>query len=206
MKTFMNVLTGCLDRTWRQQFGKADLSFTAPQRMFWTQPGSGACGSYPAPGAAAFYCPANQTMYVGLQHVIETAGNEPVSHYAVYARVIAHEYGHHVQDQAGILDYGHELMTEGDTSSRNEASRRIELQAQCFAGAFLGSEKKSLPMTQEQTRYLLLDVRGRGDDSQPDDKHDHGTSKHYAGWVVTGYTKQVLSACDTWTAPGSAVS
>jgi predicted metalloprotease len=206
MKTFMDELTGCLDRTWRRQFGKAGLGFAAPERMFWTQPGSGACGSYPAPGAAAFYCPANQTMYVGLQHVIETAGNEPVSHYAVYARVIAHEYGHHVQDQGGILDYGHQLMSQSGVDARDEASRRIELQAQCLAGAFLGSEKNSLPMTREQTRYLLLDVRGRGDDNQPTGKHDHGSSRHYAGWVVTGYTRQVLSACNTWAAPSSAVS
>jgi predicted metalloprotease len=206
MKAFMEKLTTCLDRTWQQQFDKARLNFTAPNRMFWTQPGSGACGSYPAPGAAAFYCPANNTMYVGLTHVIETAGNEPVSHYAVYARVIAHEYGHHVQEQAGILDYGHQLMSQNDAQTRNEASRRIELQAQCFAGAFLGSEKKSLPMTPEQSHYLLLDVRGRGDDSQSADKHDHGSSKHYASWVVTGYTKQQLAACNTWTAPASAVS
>ncbi|MCW2917266.1 MAG: hypothetical protein JWN52_5334 [Actinomycetia bacterium] len=206
MKTFMNELTGCLDKTWRHQFAKARLDFAPPQRMFWTQPGSGACGSYPAPGAAAFYCPANNTMYVGLQHVIETAGNEPVSHYAVYARVIAHEYGHHVQEQSGILGYGHQLMSQSDVDARNEASRRLELQAQCLAGAFLGSEKTSLPMTREQSHYLLLDVRGRGDDNQPSDKHDHGSSKHYASWVVTGYTKQLLSACNTWTAPPSAVS
>jgi predicted metalloprotease len=206
MKTFMDELTDCLDRTWRQQFGKARLDFTSPQRMFWTQPGSGACGSYPAPGAAAFYCPANNTMYVGLRHVIETAGDEPVSHYAVYARVIAHEYGHHVQEQAGILDYGHQLMSQSSIDERNQASRRIELQAQCLAGAFLGSEKNSLPMTREQTRYLLLDVRGRGDENQPAGKRDHGSSKHYAGWVVTGYTKLTLSACNTWTAPPSAVS
>jgi uncharacterized protein len=206
MKAFMDELTGCLDRTWRRQFDKAHLTFVAPRRMFWTQPGSGACGSYPAPGTAAFYCPANQTMYVGLRHVIETAGYEPVSHYAVYARVIAHEYGHHVQDQAGILDYGHQLMAQSDIDASNEASRRIELQAQCLAGAFLGSEKTALPMTREQTHYLLLDVRGRGDDTQPTDKHDHGSGRHYAGWVVTGYTRQTLSACNTWTVPPSAVS
>jgi predicted metalloprotease len=206
MRAFMDTLSDCLDTAWRAQFGKAGLAFTPATRMFWTQPGRGACGSYPVPGTAAFYCPANNTMYVGLTDVVGNSGNEPVSHYAVYARVIAHEYGHHVQQESGILDYGHQLMAAPDLAGRTEASRRIELQAQCFAGAFLSAEAPTLPMTKKQYRYLLLDVRSRGDDGQPLDKQDHGSNQHYAGWVVLGYRQKVLAACNTWTVPGSAVS
>jgi len=206
MQGFMDTLSDCLDSAWRTQFGKAGLPFTPATRMFWTEPGRGACGSYPVPGTAAFYCPANNTMYVGLTDVISNSGNEPVSHYAVYARVIAHEYGHHIQDEAGILDYGHQLMAAPDIAGRTEASRRLELQAQCFAGAFLAAEGKTLPMTAKQYRLLLLDVRSRGDDGQPLSRHDHGSNQHYAGWVVIGYQQKVLAACNTWTVPPSAVS
>jgi predicted metalloprotease len=206
MKAFMDRLSGCLDRVWRRQFGETDISFSRPQRVFWEQPGRSPCGSYPQPGAAAFYCAANKTMYVGLEDVIETAGNEPVSNYAVYARVVAHEYGHHVQEQAGILAYGHQLMDQPDIAERNEASRRIELQAQCFAGSFLGVERATLPMTDAQFRAMITDVFGRGDDRQPPERRDHGSGQHYAGWVVTGYTKRALSACNTWTAPSAEVS
>jgi predicted metalloprotease len=206
MERFMERLTACLDKGWARQFGRADLSFARPQRIFWSQPGRSPCGSYPQPGAAAFYCAANKTMYVGLEHVIETAGGEPVSHYAVYARVIAHEYGHHVQEEAEILAYGHQRMDQPSVSARTEASRRIELQAQCFAGAFIGAERRTLPMTQEQYRAMLLDVSGRGDERQPPERRDHGSGRHYAGWVVTGYTKRNLSVCNTWTATPSEVS
>jgi uncharacterized protein len=206
MRQFMNTLSDCLDAAWARQFNKAGIAFDKPNRVFWLEPGRSPCGTYPAPGASAFYCPANNTMYVGLRNVVETSGGEPLSHYAVYARVIAHEYGHHVQDRAGILLYGDRQMETGDTATRTEASRRIELQAQCFAGAFLGSERATLPMTREQYVAMIVDVQGRGDERQPPDKRDHGSGRHYAGWVVTGFNGRDLTVCNTWTAPPSKVS
>ncbi|HEY8479089.1 MAG TPA: neutral zinc metallopeptidase [Spirillospora sp.] len=205
MRRFMNVLTDCLDSSWSRQFQRADIEFSEPNRVFWEQPGRSPCGSYPAPGASAFYCPANDTMYVGVRHVVETSGGESLSNWAVFARVIAHEYGHHVQNRAGILLYGNQQMETGDVERRNEASRRIELQAQCFAGAFLGAERVTLPMTQEQFTAMIRDVRGRGDEHLPPDKRDHGSGRAYAGWVVTGYEGRRLALCNTWTVPASRV-
>lgn len=207
MLRFLDTLSDCLDEVWEKQFAKARVrGFTAPQRVFWSDPGSSPCGSYPAPGASAFYCPVNDTMYVGLSNVVDTAGGEPVSHYGVYARVIAHEYGHHVQEDAGILEYGHELMASQDGAASAETSRRIELQAQCFAGVFLSAEKRTLPMTSAQYRYVIADNRARGDDESRPDLRDHGSGRHYAGWVVRGYKQDTLAACNTWTAPASDVS
>ncbi|MEV5704664.1 neutral zinc metallopeptidase [Actinoallomurus sp. NPDC052274] len=204
MRAFLDRLSDCLDEAWRRQFAKAAVpGFAAPHRIFWSVKGTSPCGSYPAPGAAAFYCPANDTLYVGLDDVVETAGGEPVSHYGVYARVIAHEYGHHVQEDAGILEYGHALMAASAPATSHEVSRRIELQAQCFAGAFLSAERDSLPMTSEQYEAVLADARARGDADQP---ADHGSEAHYAGWVARGYTQRVLSSCNTWTAAPSDVS
>ncbi|MFG2085034.1 neutral zinc metallopeptidase [Spirillospora sp. NPDC048824] len=206
MRRFMNVLSDCLDVSWSKQFGKAGIPFDTPDRVYWSEPGRSPCGTYPAPGASAFYCPANNTMYVGVRHVVQTSGGEPLSHYSVFARVIAHEYGHHVQDRAGILLYGDRLMDTGDIGERNEASRRIELQAQCFAGAFLGTERVTLPMTQEQVNAMIRDVRGRGDERLPPEKRDHGSGRHYAGWVITGFEGSRLAVCNTWTVPSSKVS
>ena len=140
-------------------------------------------------------------MYVGLTNVVDTAGGEPVSHYAVYARVIAHEYGHHVQEDAGILEYGHRPMASGGLDARAEASRRIELQAQCFAGAFLSAERRTLPMTARQYRELIARrARAWRRPAGPGRARPrHG--RHYAGWVATGYRERALSACNTWTAP-----
>jgi len=205
MRRFMETLSQCLDRVWAAQFGKAGMPFEPPQRVFWSEPGRGPCGSYPSPGTAAFYCPENNTMYVGLRHIVETAAGEPVSHYAVYARVIAHEYGHHVQERAGILPYGHQQMSVSDPAVRAEISRRIELQAQCLAGLFLGAERRTLPMTRAQYAAMMNDVRGRGDDRRPPEERHHGTARNYAGWVAKGYRGSAVSACNTWTIPAAEV-
>jgi predicted metalloprotease len=205
MRRFMNVLSDCLDVSWKGQFGKARMPFSPPGRVFWDGPGRSPCGTYPSPGTAAFYCPANNTMYVGLDHIVETSGGEPLSNFAVFARVIAHEYGHHVQDRAGILLYGQQQMERSSGIARSEASRRVELQAQCLAGAFLGAERDTLPMTREQYDALIVDVEGRGDEHQPADERDHGSSRSYAGWVVRGYKDGDLAACDTWTVPPAEV-
>ncbi|RAY11345.1 hypothetical protein DPM19_30440 [Actinomadura craniellae] len=205
MRHFMETLTKCLDESWSRQFDKADVDFAPPQRIFWTGSGRSPCGSYPNPGAAAFYCPANRTMYVGVEHIIAASGDEPVGNYAVYARVLAHEYGHHVQDRAGILAYGHQEMERPDAQARNDASRRIELQAQCFAGVFLGAERGTLPMTTAQYQALMVDVQGRGDDSLPPERRDHGSGRNYAGWVDAGFRERTLAVCNTWTAPATDV-
>jgi uncharacterized protein len=206
MDRFMKALSSCLDASWSRQFAKANVPFTPPKRVFWSGPGQSPCGTYPSPGASAFYCPANNTMYVGLRHIVETSGGESLSHFAVFARVIAHEYAHHVQDSAGILAYGHEEMEQSDITGRNAASRRIELQAQCFAGAFLGVERYTIGMTREQYIAMIVDVQGRGDERQPADRRDHGSGRNYAGWVVKGFKGQKLSLCNTWTAPASSVN
>lgn len=201
----MDTLSDCLTAP-DSAVREGRLPFDKPNRVFWLEPGRSPCGTYPAPGASAFYCPANNTMYVGLQNVVETSGGEPLSHYAVYARVIAHEYGHHVQDRAGILLYGDRQMESGDIATRTEASRRIELQAQCFA--------RRVP--RQRARHAADDARavrrhgrgrpGRGDEDQPPEKRDHGSGRHYAGWVITGYNGRDLTVCNTWTAPSSKVS
>ncbi|MFC0038203.1 neutral zinc metallopeptidase [Actinomadura rayongensis] len=206
MRRFMETLSDCLDASWTGQFRRSGMKYAVPRRVFWDQPGRSPCGSYPSPGSSAFYCPANNTMYVGLRHIVETSGGEPLEHYAVFARVIAHEYGHHVQDSAGILAYGQQEMEKGDDLARTEASRRIELQAQCLAGAWLGAERGTLPMTRLQYEAMVNDVRHRGDDGQPADRRDHGSGRHYAGWLVRGYRGDGPAVCNTWTAPADEVS
>ena len=112
-------------------------------------------------------------------------------------------------------------MDTPDIDRRNEASRRIELQAQCFAGAFLGAERVTLPMTQQQFDAMIRDVRGRGDERLPPEKRDHGSGRNYAGWavagwavagwavagwVVAGYEGRRLAVCNTWTVSSSRVN
>jgi predicted metalloprotease len=204
---FLNATTNCLDRTWSTAFRQAGIPFSPPVRVFWTTPGRSPCGDYPAPGAAAFYCPSNHAMYIGVTHTQQAAGGLPARYNVAYAREVAHEYGHHVQDEAGILGYSREARTRAATiEERNAITRRSELQAQCLAGTFMAAVRPSFPVTSGQWQIALRDSYGRGDDPMDPENRDHGSRRHYAAWLNFAFTRGTTSVCDTWTARPSLVS
>lgn len=202
---FLDGTTDCLDKEWGQGFARAGMRFTAPQRVFWSTRGQSPCGTYPSPGVAAFYCPTNASIYIGVTDAQKAAGGLPVRYNVAYAREVAHEYGHAIQNMSGILDYGQRARTEaGSTLERNAVTKRSELQAQCLSGVFMSSVRGTFPVTPQQWATALKDSYERGDDGRPLDQRDHGTDAHYRGWLQTGFTRGTTAACNTWAAsPGS---
>jgi predicted metalloprotease len=207
-EAFLNSTTNCLDRTWSTAFSRAGLRFSPPHRVFWSTPGRSPCGDYPAPGVAAFYCSLNNSIYIGVAgHAMNSAGNLPVIYNVAYARNLAHEYAHHVQESSGILAYSREQrLSASSVDDRNAVTRRSELQAQCFAGVFMASVGPTFPVTPRQWQIALRDSYGRGDDASDPGSRDHGSNGHYAGWLNRGYTRGTTGACNTWTAPAAEVS
>lgn len=201
-RRFLNGTSDCLDREWGQGFAHAGIPFHAPQRVFWSTPGRSPCGDYPSPGVAAFYCPANASMYIGVTDAQRAAGGLPVRYNVAYAREIAHEYGHAIQDMSGILAYVQQQQSAvATTSARNAVTKRSELQAQCLSGVFMNAVRGTFPVTAEQWAMALHDSYGRGDDGRPAARRDHGTDAHYRGWLESGFTRGTTAACNTWSAP-----
>ena len=197
MNRFLTRVSDCLDQSWARDFRSANIPFKPPTRVYWTQPGTSPCGNYPASGAAAFYCSTNHAMYIGLKDVVQNSANAPGKYYSIYVSVLAHEYGHHVQSAAGILDYGHTAESEStSTDERNQVSRRIELQANCFDGVYLHSIGRTLPLTRIQRRIVKFDAYYRGD--RAGFPPDHGSRKHFRGWLVRGLAGGRPGLCNTW--------
>lgn len=206
-RVFLNATSDCLDNSWRQGFQRVGMRFQAPHRVYWSTPGNSPCGEYPSPGVAAFYCPSNASMYIGVTDAQKAAGGMPVRYNVAYSREIAHEYGHAIQDMSGILDYEQEARTKAATTlDRNAITKRSELQAQCLSGVFMGAVRSTFPITPDQWNVALRDSYGRGDDGRPMSQRDHGTNAHYRGWVEVGYNRGSTSACNTWKAPSSDVN
>lgn len=203
MAAFMGALTDCLDATWQVGLGPA---FGRPDRVFWDSPGRSPCGDFPASGASAFYCPVNQGMYIGTSDVVSASGFAPVSMYTIYARVLAHEYAHHVQNRAGILAVVWDLRAGASPARANEVTRRAELQAQCLAGAYFHAGRLAPPVDADQWESALEDSRARGEDAKPERERSHGTGDSYAGWLDRGFTTGAPASCDTWKADRSDVS
>lgn len=205
VERFLDGVADCLDQAWSTQFARAGLAFDPPSRVFWTEPGSSPCRDYPSE-AGAFYCRTSQSIYIGTEDVVRKWQGEPNG--AVYASLLAHEYGHHVQGEAGVLEYYHERRgQEEGRIAQNAWTRRSELQANCLAGVFLGAVAVSYPLEEADVRAVLDDSEATADRPDgPAEDRTHGSAENSRRWVRHGLDEQTPGACNTWTADNALVS
>lgn len=111
-------------------------------------------------------------------------------------QVLAHEYGHHVQQLSGIMTAFNSRKYKNAKAVLPEL-RKIELQAECLSGAFLGSVWRSLDRRESDFRYVLNAAYSTA---------THGTAKNIAYWLTRGFQQDSPGACNTFTAPRSRVS
>jgi predicted metalloprotease len=203
-EAFFTAAGKCLDAAWGPFLGYYQLPFEPPTLHFPTGASfDTACGTIQVGiSTAAYYCENN--LYVpfrGLQ--TDQYGNNP----GVYLALFAHEYGHHVQEVAGLMDAAWQKIYEvGPTSPTGlEMSRRKELQAQCFSGMFLGAHvDQGGSLTRTMFDKAWNDQETRGDNTSG--SHDHGTNAHYAAWWRAGAKSNRIADCNTFAAPASEVS
>ncbi|WP_046471231.1 neutral zinc metallopeptidase [Allosalinactinospora lopnorensis] len=196
MEEFLHETTDCLDDAWGEYFETADLPFEEPNRIYWYTSGQSPCGNYPARGVAAFYCKANEGLYLGLDDIVQNSGDSEYPE--AYAFLLSHEYGHHVQGEAGILGYLHSIRGDEHRSDRDALTRRSELQANCLSGNFLGSVADSYPIGSEERANILEDAERRGD-YDPGGR-THGSPENGSMWTAHGMDRRNPAACNTWIA------
>ncbi|NCT89899.1 neutral zinc metallopeptidase [Cellulomonas sp. APG4] len=160
-----------------------------------------------------FYCPADQGIYMDLgffdvlQSRFGASGGSLAEMY-----VTAHEYGHHVQNVAGVME-----RADRSGGGAESDSVRVELQADCYAGMWAGAATMPdpdtgipflEPITDAQLADALSAAEAVGDDRIQEtsggsvDPHTwtHGSSEQRRRWFTTGYDEGSLEACDTFTA------
>ncbi len=196
---FFQSAIPCLDAAWQPVLANQGLPFFTPKIAFpegtsWDS----ACGSSNSGVAAAFYCSYDNTIYMpfaGLQ--TEQYGAHP----GVYLALLAHEYGHHVQTLAGVMEtYWDARYDAGaDTEAGLELSRRSELQAQCFSGMFLAAVYGRGSVDDN----ILNEARTSQDrgDHNPSLPRDHGSDDHAIGWWEQGAQLNRTYQCNTWMSP-----
>lgn len=195
---FFTAATDCLNAAWEPVLSRYELPFAPPRLVFPTGDAfQSQCGTIEVGiGTAAYYCEGDLFLpYRGLQ--TDQYGDNP----GVYLALIAHEYGHHVQEMAGIMDAAWEqIYAAGEhTAAGAELSRRKELQAQCFSGMFLGSHvDRGGSISRIMYDEAWEDQETRGDDTSGGS--DHGNNENYAGWWRTGAVDNRIIDCNTFTA------
>ena len=166
------------------------------------------CGS--ASGATGpFYCPNDKKVYLDTDFFVTMEQQLGARGDFASAYVVAHEIGHHVQDELGILAQSSDMRGQVSETESNAISVRVELQADCLAGiwarqaeAQFGSiEPGDLEEAVNAARQIGDDTLQRNAGQRPmPHTFTHGTSAQRSRWFSIGQKSGQMSACDTFAA------
>ncbi|WP_307849642.1 neutral zinc metallopeptidase [Qaidamihabitans albus] len=198
LRGFYEAALGCLDEAWRPVLEGAGATFDDAE-LDLRPDGGGECGDMPGEDeATAFYCGSDETIYMPSDRLLDYLGLYRPAHLAV----LAHEYGHHVQYLSGMLEaVARELRgVEQAAPEELELTRRIELQANCFAGLFLASAAGRGSVPRAQAEEAVADFRNSVD------SETHGTLENQLRWAHAGFEANSTAACNTWDAPAAEVA
>lgn len=201
-RAFFESASTCLDQMWQRDLGVTNLPFSSPglQVAYSPEQLSSPCGSS---GSAAFYCSSSKTIYMSTSEYGKGRTNFPAMEALA---IFAHEYGHHVQALTGLLRASHDQRYDHGASTPLglETSRRMELQASCFGGMYLGSAQAAGSYSTDEAWTAIRDHYNRGD--YPGRPRDHGSPDNNGWWYEHGYTTNRNFECNTWLAPSDSVS
>ena len=199
-----------LDAYWSQESPELGLDYAGPQDfVLFDQATTTGCGSASS-ATGPFYCPTDQTIYIDVTFYDELRGRFGSSGGPLAEMyVVAHEWGHHIQNLAGVL----ERAQDGQTGPTSNAVR-VELQADCFAGAWAANasevpDESGVPFLQPITDAQIADALSAasavGDDRIQEatqgqvtpHSFTHGSSEQRQRWFLVGF-QQGAGACDTF--------
>lgn len=205
--------TESLDEYWKAELPANGVRFVQPNMKMFSNRVSTACGNATS-ATGPFYCPADQTAYVDTSFYKEfTSQFGGSSGPLAQMYIIAHEYGHHVQNITGDLK-----ASQYDPQGESSGAVRTELQADCYAGLWAGHAATTKdpdtgqtylkPITDTQIKDALAAAASVGDDHIQStssgrvnpDAWTHGSSAQRQAWFMHGYKAQSMGQCDTFAA------
>ncbi|MFC3521197.1 neutral zinc metallopeptidase, partial [Streptomonospora nanhaiensis] len=191
-RTFSDEVGRCLNELWQPRL--EELGLRTPEPTWDVTEENPDTGSAEEGMTLAYYENDTMTITVVLPNVSELARDVPDnSQESVWAALLGHEYGHHVQQATGILEESYAMERQAPTEDAElEALRRTELQAECMAGVAMQAMGGFDQAEIDRANTFL---------NSGSDLPTHGTSANRQEWFDNGASADTLEACNTYGAP-----
>jgi len=206
MAQFVSVVLADTEEIWGQIFAQSGKTYRQPTLVLFRDQVQSACG-YATAASGPFYCPGDEKVYIDLSFCDDLQAKYGAYGDFAIAYVIAHEIGHHVQNQMGILQEVSEARSQMSEVRSNQLTVRLELQADFLAGVWAHYADKMLGSIEAgDIDEAIRAASAIGDDVLQKkyqgrvvpDAFTHGSAAQRSGWLRKGWETGDMSQGDTF--------
>jgi len=207
-RRFVAQVLATTEDAWTAIFNSVGKRYQPPNLVLFSGSTQSGCGTAQT-ATGPFYCPVDQKVYLDTAFFRDMERKLGAPGDFARGYVIAHEVGHHVQNQLGILEQVERARRGMGEAQANALQVRVELQADCFAGVWANTAQRNRPMLEEGDIEQGLNAAAAvGDDrlqrrSQGvvvPESFTHGSSAQRVRWFRLGLESGDLRRCDTFNA------
>jgi len=207
LSEFVSVVLADTEVIWTDIFTKQGMEYNEPKLVLFTGSVQSACG-VAGSSTGPFYCPGDKKVYIDLDFYQELRNKFKAPGDFAMAYVIAHEIGHHVQNELGVMDQMNEIRGKVSEEEYNAYNVRLELQADYLAGVWAKHVQGENLLEEGDLEEAMNAASAVGDDKIQmeaqgyvvPDSFTHGTSEQRKRWFYKGYEAGDLSEWDTFAA------
>ena len=204
---FVSRILGETEDVWSKELpAQANVPYQKPILVLFSGATNSGCGTAQS-AMGPFYCPVDRKLYLDTSFFQDMRSKLGGGGDFAYAYVIAHEVGHHVQNLMGILPKAQAAQRQADRATANTISVRIELMADCLAGAWADHmNERHNNLTQADLEQAVRTATAIGDDRLQQasgravvpDSFTHGSAQQRVQWLTTGFKSGTIASCNTF--------
>ncbi|MBA5729328.1 neutral zinc metallopeptidase [Aerococcaceae bacterium INB8] len=192
---FVSSVLASTEDFWNESFSTENMTYDEPGMVIYEGgTATSGCG-FGSSQAGPFYCPADANVYIDLSFWRDLSQQYGAPGDFAMAYVVAHEVGHHIQNEIGVMDEYNELRRRLSKTEANELNVRLELQADYFAGVWTKYAQEEGLLEAGDINEALQAAFAVGDDTIQEratgrvvpDSFTHGSAEQRQAWFMRGF-------------------